>query len=576
MTYKNKYVKVILAALVALTSLAGRAEDGKVIRKTDGSITFVVDEGLTPIEESNRYFLDGEKMAKIILSGDKTIVNGAYNIVATSFADTKNLRGGEKDAFFQCVLKAYKMHKSLTLSPEMIWMLISQGFARYVNAHSDELRPRLVSHEGKMDLAIETELDLLSGEADYEKLVSDFASEIAKYTKEDIAQTLTSDFSATLPAERIASQITLMESVKSYFQYQVHYAACGIPSITLKGTSADWQRVLAKTCKLAAYGLADWTGSLEPILTQFVLASEGHPKQEFWQSIVKKEPTDRLKGDKCSTQTPTRIDGWLLKLFPDENGQTLDSVSHTGEMPSERIYVGLKYRIMDSQAGTIKREVPMELMAGFIGEEEDTLTGTLTPKIGWLLRQAETDEVLLSTLQQKAGGTIDIRVKDVPEFLAKIPHINRLELTFTDGIVLPEWFNQMHIDHLKINGTAKGSESMLKALAKIGNIEYLRIFFAQGNNYYLSIMSEKGENTPPVPTLTAEESQTRTSDRTPDIKVKDLYIKNMNKGVLPDWFSRFSTDNLTIKGKMTKAEKRELSKQLRHAGIGKFVISTDD
>lgn len=32
MTHKNKYVKVILAALVALTSLAGRAEDGKVRR----------------------------------------------------------------------------------------------------------------------------------------------------------------------------------------------------------------------------------------------------------------------------------------------------------------------------------------------------------------------------------------------------------------------------------------------------------------------------------------------------------------------------------------------------------------
>ena len=79
MTYKNKYVKVILAALVALTSLAGRAEDGKVIRKTDGSITFVVDEGLTPIEESNRYFLDGEKMARTIVGKDRTIIKDAYN-----------------------------------------------------------------------------------------------------------------------------------------------------------------------------------------------------------------------------------------------------------------------------------------------------------------------------------------------------------------------------------------------------------------------------------------------------------------------------------------------------------------
>ena len=158
--YKKAFI-----VLLALISLTGQAEERKVISQTDGSITFVVDEGLEPITERYKHFYDGEQMAKAILSKDKTIFNDAYyNIVATSFADAKNLRNPEKDAFFQSVLRAYKMHKSLTLSPDMVWLLISQGFARYVNAHSEALRPQLVNHAGKMDLAIKTEQDLFSDE----------------------------------------------------------------------------------------------------------------------------------------------------------------------------------------------------------------------------------------------------------------------------------------------------------------------------------------------------------------------------------------------------------------------------
>ena len=563
MTYEDKYVKVILAALVALTSLAGRAEDGKVIRKTDGSITFVVDEGLTPIEESNRYFLDGEKMARAIVEKDRTIIKGAYNIVATSFADAENLRGGEKDAFFQCALRAYKTHKPLTLSPDMIWLLVSQGFARYVNAHSNELRPKLVSHEGKMELAIKTKIELFSGKADYEQIVSDFASEIAKYTKDEIAPTLTSDFTTTQTAERVASQITLMESVKPYFEYVVYYAACGIPSITLKGTPADWQNVLAKTRRLAAYGLGDWTRSLEPILSQFVHAAEGRPDQKFWQSIVKKKRVDRLVGDRCIGKNRTNVDGWLLKLFPDENGQTSDSISHTGTMPSERIYVGLKYQLTDPLTGAVISETPMELMAGFIGEEEDTLTGMLTPKIGWMLRKAENNEDLQASLQKKAQSGIDIRVKEVPEILARIPHIKSLNLTFTDGIVLPEWFGQVNADHLKIHGKAMGSEDMLESLAKIRDFEYINIYPSKGDGLILTTTSEKGNTIAPETETTAEEPQSEASDKRPHIRVKSLNLEHTEGGALPEWLSRLSIGHLTIKGKMTRKEKRRLSRQLR-------------
>lgn len=553
------FKKLIIVSL-ALISLTGQAEEKKIIRQTDGSIIFVVDEGLEPITERYKHFYDGEQMAKAILSKDKTIFNDAYyNIVATSFADAKNLKNPEKDAFFQSVLRAYKTHKSITLSPDMVWLLISQGFARYVNAHSEELRPQLVNHAGKMDLTIKTEQDLFSGKADYAKLIGEFAAEIEKYTKEDIAQTLTADFSTTTLAERVASQITLMESVKWYFEYLVEYAACGIPTITLKGTPADWQRVLDKTRKLSQYGLSDWTKSLEPILAQFVLAAEGRPNQPFWQSIVKKGPIDRLKGGGCSKENPTMLDGWLLKLFPDENGLTLDSVFHEKEMPSERVSVGFKYRKLDPDKGIVISETPMELLAGFIGAEEDTLTNTITPQIGWIMRQAETEEELFADLQKKSEKDLNLKVTEVPDMLAKLQHIRSLKLTFTDDIVLPEWFDQIEIDNLIIGGKLTKIEDLPQVLDKIKQIYYLNIYLNQDLNFIsLYIRSEKRD--------------TETLETAKPHHIKNLSLDFKGKAKLPEWLNALNFDHLTIWGKMTKAEKRSLSKSLKKANIRKFEI----
>lgn len=453
-------MKKMIFTLLALITLIGQtwADNGKIIAQTESSITFVVDEGLEPIEDQYRYLFDGEQMANAILRGEN-IPKDAYHIIATSFADAQNLTQSSKDAFFQTIVSAYAKHKSVTLSPDMIWLLICQGFARYVNAHSEELRPMLVSHTGKMDLAIETSVDLLSGHADWPLLINGFASQIDRYTKDSIAQNITSDFTTTGPAERVASQITLMESVKTYFEYIVYYISCGIPTITLKGTPADWQHVLDKTHRLEAYGLGKWTKSLEPILMQFVRAAEGNPDQRFWQDIVKKKRVDELNAGGCSSEKPTKLDGWLLNFFPDENGKTLTNVPYTKSMPSERVRVGFKYRVLNPEQDNVISETPMELWAGFIGTEEDTISNTLTPKIGWLVRMAESDNDILNDLKkQDEEWGIELRVKEVPEVLSKLQHIRRLRLVFTDAVVLPEWFDRLSIDSFTIRGKMSEAE----------------------------------------------------------------------------------------------------------------------
>ena len=457
--------RIVTLVCIVLTTIAGWAQTNKIVSSTEGSITFVVDENLSPIDEDDldMEFLQSRGSGALSeIFEDEGVLEPRW--IAKSFSNNESFytfRG--KDVFFQTIVRAYAEHRPLVLSPDMVWLLISQGFARYVNAHSEELRDQIVNHTEKMDLVVETKKDLIHEDPDWEKLIASFAAQIDEYTKGDIAKTMTADFTTTGVTERITSQVTLMETVKTYFDYIIHYVGCGIPSITLKGTPEDWQKVLEKTKQLEKYGMSKWIKSLKPILTEFVNASQGKPNQSFWQGMVKKEDPDKLVGDKvCDLRTPTILDGWMLKLFPDENGKTLDQVPHTHEMPSERVYVDFRYQIIDPDNGDVLVDTPMELVAGYIGTEVDTLTHALTPKMGWMVRQLESDEKIVESLKKKAEEDsfegLDLRVNRVPEYLAQLKHIRKLSLTFTDKVVLPEWMDKMKIDELHVKGKISPDE----------------------------------------------------------------------------------------------------------------------
>ena len=421
-------------------------------------VTFVVDENLSPVEKYNmeKYQESGSAALKGIFR-DEGVPGDTHAMIAWSFSDDERFYTFTgKDVFFKTIVRAYAEHRPLVLSPDMIWVLISQGFARYVNAHPEELRDQLVNHSGKMDLVVQSDKDLLSEDANWEKMMGDFTAQINENAKGDIAKAITADFSTTGITERITSQITLMETMKSYFDYVVHYIACGIPSVTLQGTPEDWQKVLEKTQQLEKYGIDKWILSLVPILTEFVKASEGKPNQAFWKKMVKKGSVDKLAGGGCDFSTPTALDGWILKFFPDENGLTPDQVPHTHKMPSERVYVDFKYQVINPVDGTVIVDTPLQLIAGFIGTEVDTLTHALKPKMGWVVRQMESNDSIARRLEKMDSESsfygIELRVNKVPEHLLLLPHIKRLTLRFTDKVELPEWFYTLQIDNLTIDG----------------------------------------------------------------------------------------------------------------------------
>ena len=187
---------------IVLTTLAGWAQNNKIVNCTEGSITFTVDENLAPISENaltiEEFMTDGSRALgkNFGIFEDEGVPGDTKKWVAKSFSDEEKFyifKG--KDVFFQTIVRAYADHRPLVLSPDMVWLLISQGFARYVNAHPEELRNLLVSHTGKMDLVIETEKELLEGDPEWGKLIDAFAKQINDYTKEDIAKNRTNHLS---------------------------------------------------------------------------------------------------------------------------------------------------------------------------------------------------------------------------------------------------------------------------------------------------------------------------------------------------------------------------------------------
>ncbi|AWI10563.1 DUF4419 domain-containing protein [Ereboglobus luteus] len=392
-------------------------------------------------------------------------INYHYEIIAQSKIETPLVSFGY-NPFFQGMYQAYAEHRPFVLSPDMVWLLISQGFARHVSANAEQLRERFVNFSGQVSLVVKAKGDMLGNpDAAWEEIFPGFTKQIAQYTGDRLVEILSANFSTTTPVEAVASQITIMEAMKPYFEFVVMRAICGIPEITLKGTPKDWQRVLDKTKALADYDLSWWTRELEPLLKEFVKASKGDVNKVFWRNMFKYHSQKQYGA-------PNIIDGWIVKFFPyNKNGKrnNLRQLVGGDDLPDEIVKVDLKYVDLVTKTTT-----PLELWAGFVGLEQNGENYALTPKIGWMIRKKD---VRYDALRQKlavdmnvgndeTGGWVRLRVPTVPTALFSMGKIDNLSLSFTDKILIPNELAQVEIKRLDLMGRRidEGEEARIKKL----------------------------------------------------------------------------------------------------------------
>ena len=170
------------------------------------------------------------------------------------------------------VHRAFMDHRPLCLSPDTIWLMIIQGVANHINAHVEELRPRIVSHQGKVTIQVRRD-DFVKGspENPRSEVFHEFSAKIRDHVGPKIDLFLPA-FSTTGPVERAAAEVVLLDAMQSYFEYEVR-TLCGIPTITLEGTYEDWKALAERVQGFKAIGLGSWLDVLSPILDQFARAA---------------------------------------------------------------------------------------------------------------------------------------------------------------------------------------------------------------------------------------------------------------------------------------------------------------
>lgn len=432
-----------------------------ITNKSEGSITFIVDENLPKPEEHIEDCLSVMDIAEYrLFDYDMDKGKSGPQIIAAS--------GGEKlynigtDVFFQTLVTAYAEHRPVVITPDIIWIVICQGFSRHINMDPEKYRHLFVSHEGKMGLEVRRSSKSELTTQEWEEIIRDFAVQIEQNTQGSIASSLITDFSTTGPIEAVSSRITLMSTVKEYFEFVVVNMICGIPYITLKGTPQDWRLIREKSMELARFDLKWWISGLIPVLDEFVKTAEGNPSQEFWKSIVMTYRPEDIRGAGCipDPDGETMVDGWFLKLFPYcKEGRTPDKLPIDVSMPPETVSVPFTYREVNS-AGQLVKEIKMNITSGLIGVTEDKETYELTPKFGWYINvdDSSDDELYEKLKECDEYMGIKLRIQSVPEVLKRFSEIRLLELNFLGKVHIPEWIDDIHIGVFIIYGKVTHKE----------------------------------------------------------------------------------------------------------------------
>jgi hypothetical protein len=383
-----------------------------------------------------------------------------FGIIAQSQAPDNLIYFGYH-AFFHGMYQAYADHRPFVLSPDAVWLLVSQGFARHVAANAEALRHHFVDFDERVSLVVGDNVHLGSPASDWETIFPKFTGQIDGYVGEELVGALTADFSTTTPVTRIASQITIMEAMESYFEFVHIFVGCGIPEITLTGTPDDWQKVREKARQLARYDLAWWTDELDPLLEEFVRASQGEVDRNFWQAMFKYHTLKKYGA-------PEIIDGWIVKFFPyDKNGRrnSLTELVGTSSLPEEIVKVDLRHIEHDPVTGR-STETPLELWAGFVGLEQNPENFALTPTVGWMIRRKDADALgMRQSFESMSETGIHIRVERIPTAILQLEKIKWLTVEFTDRIVIPDELADVKIEELRLTGTI--SESEIERIGKL-------------------------------------------------------------------------------------------------------------
>ena len=320
--------------------------------------------------------------------------------------DTKedSIFNEKKTSLIQGLVLAYKNHYPITITPDMLWILILQGFSRFMEKYENKVREKFVNFDGKKDLIVERNnlTPYTATKEDWDGIMKEFVEKIGIHVGQETIDNLECNFSTTTQVAQVTSQVSIMSAMKQYFTYTVQMMGCGISTISLEGSIQDWEKIKKKLEFLAKKGLEWYTKHLIPIIDKIIESKNYYNYNgqlsdeliEFWKGMI------RLKG-RGGMYEPHMINGWIVKFIPNLSGKdpmVYEEIRET-EVPDQIICCPMELIWLLPMRKKI--EYSCSLFSGFYGMVQDKETFNVRPVIGYAIVVDNKTESVINAEEKK-------------------------------------------------------------------------------------------------------------------------------------------------------------------------------
>ena len=187
----------------------------KILKNTENSMTFLVEENLG--EPRGKLEMKDVKQYFEMLSNNNPIYHTSENMSEKLYTNNHSVIMG----YFE----AYEKHCPMTITPDIIWLLISQGFTHHILHNFEELRNEFVDFYGKKELKVKNNFSDIENidSKSWNEFFEEIVNQITKYTGEEIINILSPNFSTTDKITLQVGNITVMGAMKTILYIKCIY-----------------------------------------------------------------------------------------------------------------------------------------------------------------------------------------------------------------------------------------------------------------------------------------------------------------------------------------------------------------
>lgn len=372
-------------------------EDQEEEKKTDNETAevpvYTVECNVKKLKPTIFKSLSGDQMICSVVQRNEKVFGSDFEVYGADegFALKSFPFRGISNHFIRCLHAAFMHHLPLQLRADDLWIIIAQGIATHIFKNAEKLREKFVDFEGKKEIVVEdNSLRIGSETNDWSNVLHQFDDGCRALTNNDIVDLMTCDFTTTTTATRTASKCVLFKAMSEYISFRT-MTRSGIPSVSLVGTVADWQRVLTKceAVKEMQIGLDWWLEEVIAVVANIVetvkLRADDAKKalnedlQQFWESVYHFQS---MSGGEA-------ISGWCKTLFPyvKEDQQRNNELKwqkggwphlSPGDFPATYCRAPMTWDYMGKQ-------IKCGMYGGIFGVAQQAKTGCVAPVIGWAI-----------------------------------------------------------------------------------------------------------------------------------------------------------------------------------------------